>query len=370
MIKEGHIGYREGIALTVILISGKIYTGFPRVMVEEGKTAAWLLVLLSTALSVVAFLPIPHLLARFPGKSYYEVVEEVAGPYLGVLALVLSSGFYLFLLGILVREFAEIVASTVLPFTPISVITIALLLVMAYGAYAGLEPLTRTAWILAPWILAGLLAVLLLSLRWAKFQYLLPFWGAGIPSLLKSSVFRTSLFVEVLLLPLLVPHLREPQRLAVMGIWSIVISGIVMSFVVLLFVTVFPVRAAVNVLFPVFQMARIMFLGRFFQRMESLFIFVWVISAAVQLAGVLQATALALARIMKLPVYRPLIFPLSVLTFAIAFIPPDLPAAIRIDDEFLRYYGAITAFGLTTTVYVVALIRGKGRKARGRVKKS
>lgn len=366
MIREGHIGYREGIALTALLISGKIYVGFPRVMVEEGKTAGWLLVLLSAALTVIAFLPIPALFARFPGKSTIEIIEEVLGPYLGLPALLLHLGFYLILGGILVREFTEIVASTVLPLTPVSVITGLFILVIAYGAYSGLEPLTRTAWLLAPWILGGLLAVLFLSLRWARPQYLLPLWGAGIPALLKSAVFRTSFFVEVLLLPLLVPHLREPRRLGSMGLWSVVISGLLMALVVLVFTTVFPVRAASSVLFPIYQLARIMFLGRFFQRMESLFIFVWVISAAIQLTAFMVGNALSVARAMKLPVYRPLVFPLSVLTFAIAFTMPDLPAAIRIDDQFFRVYGALAAFGLTTTLYLVALIRGKGVNTRGR----
>lgn len=365
MIREGQIGYREGIALAVMLISGKIYTGFPRIMVEDGKNAAWLLVLLSTGLAIAAFLPIPALLARFPGKSAYEVYEEVLGPYLGLPASLLALGFYLFLQGILVREFAEIVASTVLPLTPVSVITIALLLIISYGAYAGLEALSRAAWLLGPWVLIGLLAVLLLTYRWASPDSLFPIWGPGLPSLLKSAFFRTSFFVEVLILPLLVPHLREPRHLARMGIWSIAISGLVMTAVVISFVMVFPEREAEHTIFGVYQLARLMFLGRFFQRMESLFIFVWVISAGLELTGFLQGNALGLARILKLPAYRPLIFPLTVLVFAISFIPPDLPAAIRIDGQFLRVYGAAAAFGPNLVLYLVALIGRKAGKVRG-----
>lgn len=365
MIKEGHIGHREALALTVIAITSTMFTVFPQYLIEESGNAAWLEVLMSTALAVLVFLPGPALLARFPGKSSIEVAEEVLGPYLGLAVNLLGLGFYFFLLGILVREFTEIVASTVLPFTPVSVITITLLLAVAYGAYSGLETMSRLAWLLGPWILAGMIIVFLITLRWAKITNLMPLWGAEPWSLLGAAAWRTSLFAEVALLPVIAPYLRERERFTAMGIWSIVISGVLLALAAFVFSAVFPEPASARVLFPLFHLARLIYVGRFFQRAESLFIFVWVISWAAKLAIILQGVALGQALSLKLPVYRPLLFPLLVLSFAVAFIPADLPEAVRIEGDFLRRYAAIPTFGLLVVIYVAALIRGKGGKAHG-----
>lgn len=370
MIKEGHVGYREALALTVVVVTAKIFTVFPQYLIRETGNAAWLEVLISTGLSVLAFFPIAALLARFPGKTSIEIVEEVLGPAIGLPANLLGIAFYLFLLGILLREFTEIVASTVLPFTPVSVITMTLLLAVGYGAYSGLETVSRAAWLLGPWLLAGMIAVFLISLRWAKLTNLLPFWGAEPPSLLASAAWRTSLFADIVILPIIAPYLRERKRFTRMGIWSIAISGLVLALSAFVYQMVFPEPASERVLFPLYQLARLMYLGRFFQRAESLFIFVWVISWTAKLAIILQGVALAQAVAMKLPLYKPLIFPLLVLSFAIAFIPADLPAAVRIEGDFLRRYAAIPTFGLLIVVYVVALIRGKGGKTHGQSKKS
>ena len=70
---------------------------------------------------------------------------------------------------------------------------------------------------------------------------------------------------------------------------------------------------------PFYRLSRNIYLGRFFQRVEALFIIIWSIVGALKIALTLYGAAVSLARTLKLPDYRPLIWPLGLIIFIFSF---------------------------------------------------
>ncbi|MGE5589246.1 MAG: GerAB/ArcD/ProY family transporter [Bacillota bacterium] len=347
------------------VISAKIFLSVPRYLVLDGETAGWLFVLMAGATGALGWTFVVLFMRRFPGRSILQAVEETLGPYLAIPANLLYTFIFLIITAVVIRQLGETVISAILPTTPISVIIGTLLAVAVYTCYLGKEAVARVARFFMPVIVALVLAILVLSLpSGARPSELLPLFGPGIGTLLMRSISRSSLFVEVLLLPLLVPHLKEPEKMARIGYQAILWSTLFWLAVTAVFLMLFPYPEAVKNPFPLLALARLINIGRFLQRVESVFIFAWIFAAAAKISATLLASTLSFAETFHLKAYRPMVFAFSVLAMSLSFLPPNIIEAMRWDREIIRVWGALPGFVLPLVLWGIAAARGKGGQQR------
>lgn len=355
------IGSREAFFLLFSVLSAKVFLSTPQYLAEDAQTAAWLLILLSALWAALGWTMTVAFLRRFPGLSLIEATEQTLGPYLAIPVQFVYTGIFLYVTVVTLRQFAETVLSAVLPITPISVISITLLGASAYACYLGLESVTRTARFFVPAVVVLVTGLLLLAIpSGARTDQLLPLLGPGPVALLWRSLERSSLFVEVLLLGVLVPNLKEPEKMPRVGYLAIFASALFLLAVQVVFEMLFPYPAGAKTPFPLLAVARLINIGRFLQRVESLFIFAWIFAAATNLSGVLYATISSYAQLLHLKSYRPLAAAFFVLAVALSFFPSNLVEAMALDRNVLRVWGAVLAFGFPILLWGIAAIRGKG----------
>lgn len=359
-LPEGHLGRREAISLITLVILTSVFLSLPQRLVRDGYNASWMVVLLAGILSLVGLWFILALTRRFPGLTIVEAGTEAAGPVLGTIA---ALGYFLFFMASLVlflRQFTETIITALLPQTPISVITVAFLIVITYACYIGLEAISRTAGLFIFFILGSLLLIIFLLLPTLDAPYsLFPLWGSGIDKIARSGAAKTSLFGDILLIGLIAPMIRN-REVRRIGYTSLVLAAAMMVFIQLYYLLVFPVPVAAKLTFPLYTGARLVFIGRFFQRVDALFVFVWILSGLIKMSASLYAASVILARTYRLPAYRPLLFPLGILSFAFSLAIPSFPDAVTIDSAVLRSYGWIPTFLVPALIYLTAVLRHKG----------
>ena len=115
--------------------------------------------------------------------------------------------------------------------------------------------------------------------------------------------------------------------------------------------------------FPFYQLSRTISLGRFFQRVEPVYIIVWGINGIVKLGITLYAAAFTLAESLKLPDYRPFIWPLSLIIFILSFFPPDLPTVVYLDIHYLRPGAYIPNYLIPLALLLILWFKGRNRDA-------
>lgn len=359
-VKEDNIGSRGLFIILSILLLTKLFLGTPRAMAVEGNSAACLLILAATLVAAPGVFVLVKLLKRFPGQNLVQIAEIVWGRAGAIAGSLLVSTFFLLLAVVIVREFAETVLTTVLPRTPISVIAFLYIAAMLMGAYNGLEVITRTSTLLFPFILAGIFSILLLTVNFLDLNSLFPILGSGPKIIALHSLGRSSLYMELLFAGLVASSLDDPGKLS-STIWKAFFASLIIFLVVELFyISVLRIEAAQRLYIPLFQLARLIYLGRFIQRIESMYIFIWFFIGGLKLTLAIYGAAISLSWGFKIPIFQPLLFPLSLLTFALSFIPPSMAAAIYVDSSIFRNYGAIVSWGLPLLLLSTAIIRKKG----------
>ena len=357
------LGPSEATALVMVMLGTKIFLGYPRMVTQLGATAGWLIILLSCLTSIGFWRVIASLLARFPGRSLLEISELVLGRPLGFGLNIIIILYTLLGSSMLMRQFADTVILTALPNTPISALSALFLVTIFVAAYLGLEALSRSAFIALPFLIGSTLAVLIPLYPFWDMKELYPILGTGAWPVLKYSFLNTSAFGEVLILAFLAPYFSfGPDGIKRAGTIAIVVTAVFFILITVVYIMVMPMPGAMENLAPFFQLSRSIYLGRYYQRLESFFILFWTFTAFMRLAIGYVVTALIIQQALKLPYYRPLLPALAVLIFSLALTFPDALTTISIEKEYRLLYGWIFTFILPCGVWAAAYLLKKDDK--------
>jgi hypothetical protein len=112
-----------------------------------------------------------------------------------------------------------------------------------------------------------------------------------------------------------------------------------------------------------FELSRSIYFNRFFQRVESIFLFIWAIASVVSTAVSFYIGVLIYCKSFHIERHRPLLLPFALLVFITAILPESLQEVININISFLRQSSMFVIFLPITTVLIISLIfKKKGDK--------
>lgn len=364
MIREGRFGGFETVMILLFPTLGKIYLSYTAGVIKENLSAAWLAVFFGCIAAAVFFLPLAALLKRFPGEELVGIAEQALGKPLGKLLAGFVVLFIFFSAAVTLRQIGETIIGTALPQVGLAVITATFAAIVALTARRGLEPIARVASISAPYLLIGGTAILLMQLPNMKLDYLAPLWGPGPGRLAANSLLRSSVLSELVFLGFLAPAAAR-KKLIPSAFMLIGLATVILTATMLVGQMVFPPSVAAENTFPFYELARSVYLGRFYQRIEFLFLLVWIFITLLSLSLRLYLSLTGTARLMKLPYYQPLIPMMTLAMLGAALLFPDYATTVYWDNLIRGRWAWVPAFAAPAFVYVAAVVRGKRGKGRG-----
>lgn len=360
---EGHISLREGATLVYIILSSLLFLQFPQFLVGVGGPAAWQVALVATGSGMLLLLPMGALASRFPGRGLAEIGLEAAGPFLGPLFTLLVTAWLLATAALTLRNFTETFLTSILPDTPPSVLIVVAAGCAAFASYKGLEAIARASIILLPLIAGGALLVLLFSLPRVDLNLLFPFWGQGLMPTLTGGLYYSGVVAEVIFLLAVGYAFRDGSALRSSGLLGTLFFGLSAAVTVGVLVAVFGAPTARENPFPLFNLARLVYLGRFLQRTEALVVMFWFFADIVRLSLLLHAATISMGGALRLPFYRPLLFPLVMILISLSLVPEDYLEVLQIQRDWLDPLGFLI-LGIPLVLWFLAAVRGKGESGR------
>jgi spore germination protein KB len=359
MQAEGEIGLYQGVILVYVVLGARLFIQFPTFLIRGGSTAGWQAALVMTAVGMAMFWPSGALARRFPHKNLTTIAEEVLGSFLGGL---ISFGVALWLLVEVVigfRLFTETFIVTILPNTPPLVLTTVSVICVGFASYKGIESMARAIQILFPLVIIGVLIILILDLQIAEPSRLAPYWGYGFAVTWRTGFHYASVVSEVLVLIVLGNSFGLPKHLVRGGLGGILLFGVTTAITVSMLVMVFGSLDSAQQSFPLFNLARLIYLGRFLQRVESLVVMFWFFTVAIRISILFHASIVTLTGTFHLPEYRPLIFPILAIIMVCSQIPKDFVRVVYLDQFWVHTVG-FSALAVPLLLLLVALLRRKG----------
>lgn len=361
----GHIGQPELVATLTILVAGKVFLSYPTNVTQRVFESGWLVATIGAVVGLAGTLVLISLMNRFPDHSLARVSTELVGRYVGTLVNLFFSLFFLTVAALILRESAETLVIGILPMTPLSVLIVTILIVAAFGAYLGIEAVSRVCFLLGPWLLAGLAIILLGPAKFYQFHRLLPVFGKPPLELAAFGINRASLYVEVIAVAFLYPSIRNKQKVLGSMVTTLGLSWVIIALTPALVVAAFGVTGAARTSFPVYYLARLIEFGRFVQRVEAVFVFFWLFTAALKVTISFYVAIVVLGETLHLPNHKPLVPAMAIILYTVAFLPPSYVATATFEADVLRNFAALVGFGIPLILWVIALASGKRQKEPG-----
>lgn len=357
-------GMAEAVVMLTMSSMARIFLSFPRLLVDLSGPAAWLSGLAGLAFTLLQAAVFHYALKPHPQKDILDVTRESLGKFAGTAANLIYALYFLTVVAGFVRGFSEALLVSALPRTPISVVSISYILMAILGSYIGLEAMARAARITYPFVIGGI-GLLLLGLypRW-DYTNLFPLLGNGPVEVFITGGFFSGVVTEILLAAVIVRSFHNWGDFGLIAARAMLMGFGYIILLLAVYILTVSYNSAQEFTLPFYSLSRLIYLGRFFQRVEAIFIVIWGFIAILKISLALFAAAYVLARVFRLPDHRPLTWPLAVIVFSASLIPPDLPSSIAA-DEYLRIWATLPTVIIPVVVLVAVRFRMRGRPGEG-----
>lgn len=364
MEKKVVFGSWEASCYVIVSICTQVFLNFPRVMAESAATAGWLLTIYASIISIILLAIIYKLYRPFYGKDLIDIGEYIAGKIGKIVVGLVLMAHFVFIVAIILREFSEDLKIISFSLSPLSLIIFFFLVGMVIGAYFGIEAIVRFSTIVVLIITIAFLLIIIGVLSYADFSGIFPILGNGPYELFIKGLQRISIFSGMIVLFILSPFLKSFESYKKSGYWGVVLSAVFLTLGALFYQLVYSYPTSTESFLPFYQLARLVRVGRFFERGESVFLILWVIAAFTYLSGGLFFIVYFFKKAFKLEYYRPIILPFAILIFSLSFSTPNLVSTIELESKVFRNIAWVVTFGMTIVLLLIARIK-KRRENKG-----
>ncbi|MFZ3590789.1 GerAB/ArcD/ProY family transporter [Bacillus sp. DJP31] len=365
MIKQsdGKIGTREFLGMIILTIGLKMSDITPATLFPFGKTATWMLPIISMFIVIVPYFLLLKVLGRYEGKGLIDIVFILTGRYIGF-----GIGFLLFVFMLTntvlyTRSYSDIMGSMYFTKTPPIIIIFLFMFTAYFIANRGLEGLGRTSWLTVPYFIISL--VVLVALIWTdlKWSHLTPILGSGPLELIVEGTKHSFILGEILLFAVLYPFVRTHKNFRTASLIGVGASAMLLVVFYAIFIMIYDYPPIESMTLPYQQLTRIVELGPVFGNSEVFFLGFWAIASITRLAIYLYVTVALFGSTLRIHEFEPLLLPFAAVIFFFCQIPEsNIVSILLLRDNRLLQWSWFMIIGLPFLLFVISEFKKEGRK--------
>jgi spore germination protein KB len=359
-VQTGKLGVAEGIALVFSIVMPRVFLSTISNLLEQDGQIIWLSMAVYSVVPLGILLMMVYVCNRVSG-NIFMVCRQLIGKMGAWLVVGSYSVMFLSNSTLILRLYAEYTLQTALPRVEFQLVIVWYAVSAGILCYLGIEALTRSSSIIMPFSIAGLVIVLLLLTPFYIGYNLTPWQGNGIMQAVRTGISGAGYNIGILSLILLAPAFQNTETIKKAAFYVLSYTGLLRIGFILVYIMVFGVAVGAEKTMPLFELARLVYLNQYIQRIEALFIIVWVMFGLLAVAGSLYISLYLIAVLLKLPTIRPIV-PLGViLTANLAMMPPDIGYVLTVDQHLIILFN-IGIYVFPAILFVMTLWKKRRKK--------
>ncbi|MBY0014260.1 GerAB/ArcD/ProY family transporter [Paenibacillus typhae] len=298
---------------------------FPRYMAASGGSSAPFVAFSGIVISIACYWLLASLCRRFPRESLFVFSRRLIGKPLSYVFAVLFLLIFILLTGLTARQFGDVATTVLFKKTPIEATVFLMLLICQLSSRRDVVKFTYIHFFYLPLIIGPILFITLISMRNMDLLNLQPVLVMPSAAFWRGAVEASFLFQSSFIIVLLVPFMQKPKQAVRAGVLAIAVAGIIYLLIVVAAVGLFGAEETKLLIYPTLESARSAVVGEgFLERLDAIFIVLWVISVYTTLYSTYYLAACLLQQVFAFRDQRmssTLILPL---TFVMAALPANV----------------------------------------------
>jgi spore germination protein KB len=282
----------------------------------DAKKDAWIAILVATFIGILILLFYFYLIHKAENRNLFQMFEFGFGKWIGKFVSILYILYFFYIAARVLRDFGELMVSTIFEKTPIEFLSITMMLLIAYILSLGIEVLGRSSEIFIPYIVLFILFVglgVFLSEE-LDLSNLLPVFENGAKPIL-NAIFPDLIgfpFGELIAFTVLIPKVAHVKRVKIVGGLAVLLSGLLLVYSTIIQIGTLGENIRGRSNFPLLSAAREVSLLNFIERVDLLIVFIVMFGILVKVSVFFYGGLIGLEQLFKRP-YRQFVLPMALL---------------------------------------------------------
>ncbi len=348
------IGYVEAISIITLVIINKVILILPKEIISNTGSAAWLNTIYVSILAVLLAWFISFLFKKFEGKDILDVGEFLGGPTLktiiGILYIILLILVPIFVL----KNFTETLKSIYFRTSPFIFILLFFIISTTIANHFSSKVLAKANLILMIVSFLGIALILVASIKNFQVDQLFPVLGYGFNETFIKGIGSLFSFSSIGYLFLFGPLLDKPKDLKKISILSIIASGIYLVSTVLCILLSFSFSFKSGESISLYLLTRTIDFGRFIQRIDAVFIFMWIISTLLYICFAIHFAIYLFKKLTKITDSSCMNYTVNLFILAVLLIPVGIATFNNIAGNLFKILTFGVLFIGSTLILIIA----------------
>lgn len=353
------IGTISAIMLTLSIVISYITSSLPRTFVNETKSATLLNIIYITAIVLFLVLLVCKLFKNFPGLDLLDISKFLGGNVFKNIVGGLFIAYFIVSSSMMLRNFCEALGVVYYPLTSYVFIILMFIIAIALVNNLSFNATLNTASIVFPLVLISVILLFCGNLENFSFRRIFPILGDGFYNTFILGLKNVGAFGGICYLYFLPPMLKEPEKFKKIAVISVISTGLFILLCVGTLLFMFSFFISTDEIMPLFSAAKHIEFGSFFQRFESIFLLIWIISFCCYLSITCKFSAHIFTKMFNLSDMKPILNIFAILIFTVALLPKNYAISNFFEINVYRYLRIAVGFVLGITILILANLKKK-----------
>lgn len=338
----------EAIALILIIMINKLILNIPYYIVDLVGSGAIINLLYIGIIDFVLLLIIIKLFNNFEVSDILDVSEFLGGKFLKTLVGILSISLFLLVAFITLIDFSNVLHTIYFSNFPMVYILFFFILGALISNLIGIKGISRTICFIIPFAIFSVIITFFTSFSNLDIKDLTPILGKSYQQTFVTGLSNCFAMYILVYFYFLKPLLKNVKEFKKISIISYAISFLLLMLTIIPMLTLFNTSSNSEPINSLFLLSRQIELGRFLQRVDALFIFLWIFAIFSYLSFIIFIINRIIKKIVPISNEKMLSYSTCSLLFGIALIPINISHIHFIEDTLYRYFiiGFTFIFGI------------------------
>ena len=354
------IGSLEAIMLVLTIVISHSSLALPNDVLTNYHSASIINIIYVSIFALLLVLLIVRLFKKFPGMDIIDISEYAGGKILKNLIGVVFITYFIVSSGFILRIFCESIKIIYYPMTNITFLIALFVIAVCIANSLNFNATIKANKIILPFALISIIFIFITNMSNFVPQRIFPILGNGFFKTFLLGLSNIASFDGIVFLYFLPPLLKNPADFKKISIISTIITSIYLIFTIATLLLVFSLFTKIHQISPLYNASRYIEFGTFFQRLESIFLLIWIMVFASYLSITLKFSTYIFQKITLLTDTKILIPVLGLLLFGIALLPNNLAISQYYETHIYPILMLGISIFLSLSILIFANIFKKG----------
>ena len=353
---KSKIGTVEAIMLILTIIVAHSVLSMPTNILSSYKSASILNIIYVGIIAICISFLIYKLFKNFPNMDIIDISEVIGGKFFKNIIGIVFIIYFIVTSSLMLRNFCESIQILYFPMTDITFIIALIVIAIAISNRLDFIGTIKTNVIIIPIALIGVLFLFFTNINKFVPERIFPILGEGAFNTFVIGLTNIASFGGIAYLYFLPPLLKDGTNFKKITLISISSTAIYLAFTIAVLLFIFTFFVDVSEISPLYTATRYIEFGTFFQRLESIFLLIWILVFECYLSIVCKFSMNIFQKITGISNKKALLDVFLLLIFSISLIPKNLAISQSFESKIYPYLMIGIALVLVIFILIFANI--------------